>query len=654
MRKAQPKTSNSHDQASEASRLNVSLNLAKGGRAMKLSLLLIRQILLILLIAVAVFPQQVATSEKELKLQREHAQAVSMVEQTAAEAQLWDDKKSAVLALADAADLLWKQTPADARKWLTKAWELIDSVPEELQNPDLKEFTRRSNKPELQSTVLRVAHAHDPALADSFIKSLENKELEEKSERGAFDDRTARSEQFLRLAQQAVGTNPELAFALAQRSLTDGVSFTLQNVLTGLRRKNVDLANRLFDLALARFSSSMPDPSEAEVLAGYLFQPGMTFSTNSAGQVILTMNPMQRNEPVVAQSEPQRARAFLVAAYQAFLARPLVVETPEAKTRAQKIWVFGTRNLGRYQTYATEFAGPARDFLQRLQTQIYPEGRGDPFSSNRQSGSGTKPRTEKEIYEDRITDLEDRAAKETDPVAKKLAYINAALAVDATDYERGKQIAEKIADDELRAEVVSYVLYRAALTFVTQKESDKALELAAKLGNLQRRAMVKVAVAQSLLGGAVDEKPAAEELTVDQQRAIDLLSDVERDIKKETPSVNAAKILLGRASLLGKLDKEQALLSLNDAVSAINKLDAFDLNDPSAPRLGLRLSARSAALLDSPRVGFNFRRALEPLIHTEFENLAELAGRFSRKEVRGTGRLTVAKLYLQTAESVVR
>ncbi|MGZ5481085.1 MAG: hypothetical protein ACXWID_03805 [Pyrinomonadaceae bacterium] len=613
---------------------------------MKLSLLLI------LLISVEALPQQVATNEKELKRQREHAQAVSMVEQTAAEAPLWDDKKSAVLALADAADLLWKQKPNAASKWLTKAWELIDSVPEEPQDAHLKEFFNRSNKTDLQSTVLRVAHAHDPALADSFIKSLEVKELEEKKDRGAFDDRTARSEQFLRLAQQAVNSNPDLAFALAQRSLADGLSFTLQDVLTGLRRKNVELSNRLFDLALARFGASIPDPSEAEVLAGYLFQPGMTFSTNSAGQVIMSMNPMQRNDSVVAQSEPQRARAFLVAAYQAFLARPVLVGTPEAKTRAQKIWVFGMRNLNRYQTYATEFAGPARDFLERLQAQIYPEGRGDPFSSNRQSGSGsdatTKPRTEKEIYEDRITALEDRADKETDPAAKKLAYINAALAVNATDYERGKRVAEKIADDDLRAEVVSYVLYRAALTLVMQKEIDKALELATKLGNLQRRAMVKLAVAQSLLADAVDDKPATEELTVDQQRAIDLLSDVERDIKKDGPSANAAKILLGRATLLGKLDKAQALLSLNDALLVINKVETFDLNDPSPPRLGLRLSARSEALLDSPRTGFNFRRALAPLIATEFENLAELAGRFSRKEVRGTARLGVAKLSLQT------
>lgn len=614
---------------------------------MKLSLLLI------LLISVEALPQQVATNEKELKRQRERAQAVSMVEQTAAEAPLWDDKKSAVLALTDAADLLWKQTPASASKWLLKAWGLIDSVPEEPQNANLKEFFNRSNKTDLQSTVLRVAHAHDPALADTFVKSLDDKELPEKKDRGAFDDRTARSEQFLRLAEQAVDSNPDLAFALAQRSLADGLSFTLQNVLTSLRRKNVDLSNRLFDLALARFGAGIPDPSEAEVLAGYLFQPGLTFSTNSAGHVLMTMNPMQQNEPVVAQSEPQRARAFLVAAYQAFLARPVLVGTPEAKTRAQRIWVFGMRNLNRYHTYATEFGGPARDFLERLQTQIYPEDRGDPFSSNRQSGSGsdaaTKPRTAKEIYEDRITALENRAEKETDPAAKKQAYIYAALSVDATDYERGKRIAEKIADDDLRAEVVSYVFYRAALTLVTKKEIDKALELATKLGNFQRRAMVKLAVAQSLLTGAVDEKPATEELTLEQQRAIDLLSDIERDIKKEGPSANAAKILFGRATLLGKLDKAQALLGLNDALLVINKLETFDLNDPSAPRLGLLLSARSESLLDSPRVGFSFRRALEPLITTEFENLAEVAGRFSRKEIRGTGRLAVAKLYLQTA-----
>jgi hypothetical protein len=75
----------------------------------------------------------------------------------------------------------------------------------------------------------------------------------------------------LRLAQQAIDVNPDQAFSLAQGSLADGISQGLQNILTTLRKKDIDLANRLFDLALARFSSGAPDPSEAEVLAGYLF-----------------------------------------------------------------------------------------------------------------------------------------------------------------------------------------------------------------------------------------------------------------------------------------------------------------------------------------------------------------------------------------------
>lgn len=606
---------------------------------------------LLIFLAIQVFPQQrEATNERELKRQSEHALAVSIVEQTVAEAPLWDDRKSASEVLADAADISWERTPGSAKRWLIRAWELIDSISEELQDPSLKEFFTNSNKAELQSGVLRVAHAHDPKLAETLIQSLETKEPEEKKDRGAFDDRTARSEQFLRLAQQAVETNPELAFTLAQRSLADGISFTLQNVMTSLRRKNADLSNRLFDLALARFSASATDPSEAEVLAGYLFQPGLTFSTNSSGVVIMSMNPMQRNEPVVAQAEPQRARAFLVAAYQAFLSRPAPIETPEAKARAQKIWAFGQRNLGRYNTYATEFAGPARDFLARLQSQLFPEGRGDPFSS-RQSKSGdtsAKP-TEKELYEARLADLEERADKETNPTAKKQAYVNAVLAVEATDYERAKRIAEKIDDDDLRADTISYVLYRAALAFVTAKDVDSAQELASKVTHTQRRAMVKIAIAQRLLSNKA-EQPEPNQLTADQQRAYDLLNDVARDLMKESPSKNAAKLLLARAALLATLDRAQALVSLEDALRMINKLDTFELKDAAAPALGLSLAPRSARLADTPRLGFSFPNVVRPLIETDFEALTDLAARFDRKEVRGVARFEVAKLYLQSTK----
>jgi hypothetical protein len=591
---------------------------------------------------------QKSSNDKQLRIQSQRAQAVSMVEQTAADAPLWDDKKSAVEVLAFAADLLWKEAPARSARWLIRAWDLIDQVPEGEQNERLREFTRTSQKSPLHSLVLRIAHSHDPKLAEKFIEQLTQSQPEEKKDRGVFDDRSARSEQFLLLAQQAVDTDPQLAFTLAQQSLVDGNSFRLQNVLTSLRKKDVALSNRLFDLALARFTGRVPDPSEAEILAGYLFQPGMTFSSNAAGQVIMSINLMQRSDQPVAQSEPQRARDFLVAAYQSFLTRPLAIETPSARSRAQQIWVFGNRNVRRYETLAPEFFVPAKAYLAQLENQLFPNGRGDPFGSRASESRGASPPTEREAYEARITSLENRAEKTADPIAKRLAYVEAVLATDAQDYPRAKQIAEKIADETVRAQTIAFVFYRAALWFARKQDFDKATELIGQIDDAQRRSIVRIGIAHNLLSGR--DTQAGDEAKVVEQRAFDLLNDVEKDLRKEDPSMNAARILLGRATLLSKVDKQQTLFALQQALQVINKLDRFDLKDPTAPSLGISIAPFSESLADAPRVGFSFPSAIEAIVQEEFEGLAELAGSFKVKEVRGVGRLEVARLFLEKTD----
>jgi len=606
------------------------------------------KILLVILGIVSFWPlvQQRSTpaNEKDLKRQRQQARAIALIEQVGSEAELWDEKRSAVEALANAADLLWDRNPSRASRWLTRAWDLVDQVTESEQNPLLKEFTHESDKAQLKSIVLRVAHSHDPKLADKFVQKLADEQPEQKKDRGAFDDRTARSEQLLWLAQQALETNPQLAFSLAQRSLTDGISFTLQNLLTGLRQKDVALANQLFDLALARFSSGAPDPSEAEVLSGYLFQPGMSFSTNAAGSVIMIMNPVLRNEPAAFKSEPERAHRFLLAAYQTFFTRPLPLETPEDKQRAQKIWVFGNRNLSRYNSVAPEFSVPLKAYLTQLESKLFPEGRGDPFANNRKPG-GEPPKSEKELFESRIAALEERAEKTVDPAARDLAWIEAALAVDAEDYRRAKSIAEKVSDETLRADAISYVLYRSSLAYVQKKEVEKAVELAPQIANAPRRAIVKIAIAQN----AFDDRNSADAETVklEQQKALDLLIEVERELRKEEPSANVGKILLGRVALISTLDRNQGLVALEQSLQAINKLDQFDLKNSSAPRLGIKGSWRSDSLADTPRIGFGFRSAIAPLIATEFENLVNLTDTLKAREVRGLAQLEIARLYLE-------
>jgi hypothetical protein len=607
--------------------------------------------LLPLFVSTALSQGSAPTGEKELKHQRERLQAISMVRRTADEAPLWDDKKAAVQVLTDAADLLWEEAAGQGSTWLKKAWELIEQVSASPKNEKLKEFFTRSDQTELRTSVLNVARKHDPLLAEKFLKELSQKERGEKKDRGAFDDRTARSEQLLQMAQQAVDSNTEAAFTLAERSLADGISFTLQNVLTSLRKKNVELANRLFDLALTRFSSGGADSSEAQILAGYLFQSGFTFSTNSTGRTILAMNPAQRNLPAVAASEPQRARSFLVAVYQVLLTRPIALDSPEGKERAERLLVLGNRLAGPYRTYAPELAQPAQGFMAQIQRQLSPNGEtvgAGETTRPAADGANTTNVTKEEFYEQRINELEDRAAKQGNPIARKLAYVEAALATKPEDYSRGKQIAEKIeADERLRADVISFLLYRGALFLVGKSEMEKATELAPQISDLFRRSVVKIIIARYLLSKSEASKP--EESTLTRQRAFDLLADINRDLKKEEPSASAAKILLAGTALLAKLDEDQALLSLESSVQMINKLDGFDLRDGAAPDLGLGASGASGATVDRPRLGFDFRSAIGPLVKTNFEQIAAVVERFTLKEARGVGRLEVAKLYLGKA-----
>ncbi len=606
--------------------------------------------LAILLFSIPAFSQKTAPkstpknlTEKEQRLTAQRFQAVSMITKTAGEATFWEDKKAAVEALADAADLLWEDNAAQSAKWLTKAWNMTGEVDEAPKDEKLREFFTRSDKSELQTTVLKVAYKRDSQLAEKFIKQLADKESDEKKDRGAFDDKTARSEQYLRLAQEAVATNPNLAFSLAEKSLADGISFSLQSILTELRKKDVNLANRLFDLALARINA----PDEAQILTGYLFKSGYTIGISSSGGMIVAVNPSQENLPAVAASEPARAKNFLGAVYQNFFARQISLDTPEGKIRAAGILVLGNNIVGQYNAYAPELAQPARNFLAQLQAQLYPNSENQSSEKDERLSSLPKDATKEEIYDALIGDLEARADREIDPVAKKIAYINAALATKPEDYKRGKQIAEKIDDENLQADAVSFLIYRAALRFVEKKEIEIAEELAPQIKEVLRRSVAKIAVAQNLLQTDKSKKIEQSQIDFKKQRAFALLNDVQRDLRNEDASPDSVKILFGASATAAKFDRTQAFILLEQAVQTINKLDRFDLKENSAPRLGIDVSSSSSATVSTPDLGFGFRSAVESLIETDFEQVASLVERLTVKETRGTGRIETAKLFFR-------
>ena len=513
----------------------------------------------------------------------------------------------------------------------------------------MREFFNRSDKSGLHATILKVAYKHDAQLAEKFLKQLTEKEPDEKKDKGAFDDKTARSEQLLSLALQALDTSPGLAFSLAERSLADGISFSLQNVLTSLRQKDVNLANRLFDAALSRLST----PDEAQILAGYLFKSGFTFATNSSGGMILAVNPNQQDLPAVAQTDPQRARNFLRAAYQIFFSRPVFVDTPENKRIAGSIFILGNQLTEQYDKYAPELAAATKAFLLQLRNQANPNRQNETSKSDSRLSNLPKDATKEETYEALIADLEEKADKETDPIAKKLAYIRAALNTKPEDYKRGKSIAGKIEDEILQEDVVSFVLYRATLHFVQKKEIETAEELLPQIKESLRRSVAKIAVAQALLQPKTGKKVEQSQIDFEKQRAFSLLNDVQRDLRNEDATLNLVKTLFGATAVSSKFDKAQGLSTLEQTVQMINKLDKFNLKDASAPKLGIDLSATSSATVATPRIGFGFGSAIEMLIETDFEQVASIVERLAAKETRGVGRIEAARWFFQKNKNLL-
>jgi hypothetical protein len=229
-------------------------------------------------------------------------------------------------------------------------------------------------------------------------------------------------------------------------------------------------------------------------------------------------------------------------------------------------------------------------------------------------------------------------------VERNLTWVEAALAVDVEDYQRAKSIVEKISDETLKADAISFVLFRSALVRVRKKEFEKVIELTSQISHAARRAVVRIAMAQNLFS---EQNATAEETRLDQQVGLDLLNEVERDLRKEDPSPNVAKILLARVALLGKFDRNQALVALEQSLQSINKLDHFNWKDNAAPKLGIKGSWRSESLADTPRIGFSLRSAIEPLVAAEFDNLLNVSDTLKVREVRGLAQLEIARVFLE-------
>jgi hypothetical protein len=569
------------------------------------------------------------------------ARLVGLLYSTAQDAKKWDDSASAARVQGQVADLTWDVDNYVARDFLLRAWTSARSIKDDQDNSP---YFNHSLRAEIRRELILIARKRAPDLSEKWLTEMAQ-EVESGSKddkRGMFDDRTERSSVLLTMAAVAVDQDPQSAAALAEESLRDGISFGLQNVLLALQKKDFSLARRVFVAAMSRLRSvGMSDPGELLILYSYFYTPGLVVSPNtSENSGSFTVSVSRNSSPITsaASLDSTLGDAFLRLASELLLRAPMPAQTqnPQVTARVQ---------ISAIQTILGEVSRrlPEEAALLKARTiQMERDAHFAPATSDPRAGLGVDPSTQsqKEVAEQYVSSLEERAKKEASPMGRNIMYARAALATSAERYERGLSLAEHIHDEKLRADLICFLRYRAAVHFALHDNPEKAYEINAGNTDLLQRAAGLVVGAQQLI-------KTKKIVLADQW-----LSEASSLTNKADVSESSSRVMLGVASAYAKFDDVAALAALSSAVKLINKSAALSLDD-RAP-LVLRFTGLEFADFTYSTSGFGLKSVISSFGVNNFDKFLDNFREIRSPEFQGLAAVLLCEKYLQSVPETVR
>ena len=568
---------------------------------------------------------------------------IELLESTAEDAKKWDDKAVAARTQAQIADLIWDQDRDNAREFLKAAWSAAAKVVEPKRarsvvvNPSVRNSVRRE--------VLLVARKRAPELAATWLDEMvEESKSAEKPDRGAFDDRSARSAVLLQMANEIVADNPKGAAELLIESLHDGVSFNLQTALLRLQQKDVGLSERVFRAALARLrTSGMSDPNELLTLYAYLYTPGRVFAANTSDnrhelQLAIGGPSVSRR---AGELNPSMAREFLEVAADVLLSTPLP-EGANAQVSARSL----VSTMSVLSREITEQLPDKAALLRARAQQLDAEAQFSTTPAQRKPDiPEVRPGESRESFADRRVDLlEETAAKGRDVLTRDVGYATAAVATTVQRYERGLDLAAKIDDKNLREGVRGWLIYRAVLYLITSGKLDEAQRLNLKNDDLAQRAVCFIVGAQQL----VKDK--------DNVRASEWLREAGVLVKRIEPNEGSTRLALGMVSTYGSFDTQAAFDWLVVAVKLMRKTppgslstDDGSLVKDQAPALKRVSGITPISDFTSKTSGFGLQSAIAVFPPDQFEQILSVLNDVTPPEARGLALLTLCRTFLTTS-----
>jgi hypothetical protein len=235
---------------------------------------------------------------------------------------------------------------------------------------------------------------------------------------------------------------------------------------------------------------------------------------------------------------------------------------------------------------------------------------------------------------DRVQDALDRLQRAKTPDERDRLYYEAAMAASHKDYERARQLSDKIEDTELRNQLYAFLAFDAMHQAIDDKKPDNALRLtrSQELTNVQR-AWGLTEVGRLL---AKTEPDRAAEV-------LDMASAEARRIDQSSP--DRVRMLVAIVTQFQKVDSARAWEMMTEVIKSANSASGFSGEDGE---LTMRVEFKGGgAMTNNFNVdSFDLTGLFTALAQEDFTRAADLPKGFTGESPRAVAMLAVARTVL--------
>jgi hypothetical protein len=571
--------------------------------------------------------------------------ASSLLTSLAYEARSFRDLALRARVQARSADSLWDSDMENARSLFRRAWDSAESADEE--NARLSEeeqrgrsaargTTARRQQSSMRREVLRLAARHDRQLGEEFLLKLEDASKQEAANAAAQpsgqgtprinpDDPPQAMTQRLSLARQLLDDGDiERALQFADPALYP-VNTLGMNILDMLHEKDAAAADQRYISILGRtISDPISDANTISLLSAYIFTPYMYITVRPDGNSH-TRRWRDNNAPRADVTPALRDAFFRTAA--TVLLGP-VAEPDLSSSGRLGSFVVIARMLPLFEKFGNDQTPALRARLAMLSNDVPERMRqmDDPLYTR-----GIVP---EDASKDRVQDALDRLQRAKTSDERDRIYFQAAMAASRKDYERARQIADKIEDTELRKQLYAFLTFDAMHQAIDDKKPDDALRLARsqELSNVQR-AWGLTEVGRLL---AKTEPHRATDV-------LDMASAETRRIDQSSP--DRLRALVAIVTQLQKVDSARAWEMMGEVIKAANSLSGFSGEDGE---LTMRVEFKNGGAMTNNFTveSFDLTGLFAALAQEDFNRAADLPKGFTGESPRAVATLAVASTVL--------